>query len=471
MTTTRADPETATPSVGLTQGSALYIAAVLGTGILVLPALAAQVAGPASLLAVGALIVLSVPLAGTFAALAARYPDAGGVATFVRLALGRTAARMAGYWFFFGVSFGTPVVALLGAQYVVAVQGGPGWIAFVVGPLLLAPSFALNAFGLRLSGRVQLVLSALLVVVVVGVVAVTSPAARTANFEPFLPHGWVGVGTAISLFVWAFAGWEAVTHIAGEFVRPRRTIPLATAIAIIVVGAAYLALQTITVAVLGDRAGDSQVPLLQLVETTAPAWGSYAVAAIAAIVALGVLNAYVGAFAKLGASLGRDGDLPRWFGRGAEPGGLPRRALLLVGALVTVDFTLMVLSGGALTPFILVHTSCMVAVYALGVTAAIRLLERFSVGWWMAVVSAVLVAGLLVLAGGNLLPPAVLAVAALIVTVVKSRRPSIHRLGGPHSPHSPHSPHGLHARATDSRKRTDACPDVSSTSATPSLKD
>jgi amino acid efflux transporter len=409
-------------TVGLAQGSALYIAAVLGTGILVLPALAAQVAGPASILAVAVLVVLSVPLAGTFAALAARHPDAGGVATFVRLALGRTAARMTGYWFFFGVSMGTPVVALLGAEYVIAVLGSPSWIAFVVAPVLLVPSFVLNAFGLRLSGRVQLVLSALLVAVVVGVVVVAAPAGQASNFEPFLPHGWAGVGVAISLFVWAFAGWEAVTHIAGEFVNPRRTLPRATAIAIVVVGAAYLSLQIVSVAVLGDSAGNSSVPLLDLVESTAPAWGRVAVASIAAIVALGVLNAYVGAFAKLGASLGRDGDLPRWFGPGAESGGLPRRALLLVAAIATVDYTLMVLSGGALSPFILVHTSCMVAVYALGVVAALRLLKRFSVGWWMAGASTVLVAGLLVLAGPNLLAPAVLATSALVVTVVSARR-------------------------------------------------
>jgi amino acid efflux transporter len=420
-TGTVADAHPVAGSIGLAQGSALYIAAVLGTGILVLPALAAQVAGPASMLAVAALVVLSVPLAGTFAALAARHPDAGGVATFVRLALGRTAARMAGYWFFFGVSFGSPVVALLGAEYLVAVLGAEPWVAFVVAPLLLVPPFVLNLVGLRLSGRVQLVLSGLLVVVVVGVVAVAAPAADPANFEPFLPHGWPGVGVAVSLFVWAFAGWEAVTHIAGEFRNPRRTIPAATAIAIAVVGIAYLALQWVTVAVLGDSAGTSPVPLLDLVEATAPSSGRYVVAVIAGIVALGVLNAYVGAFAKLGASLGRDGDLPRWFGKGAEPGGVPRRALAVVALIAAVDFTLMVLSGGQLTPFILIHTSCMVAVYALGVVAALRLLRRFSLGWWFAAVSTVLVAGLLVLAGGNLLPAAVLAGAALIVAWFKRR--------------------------------------------------
>src|SRR5690349_4150064 len=66
------------------QGAALYVGAVLGTGVIALPALAADIAGPASLLAWLALVLLSAPLAATFAALGARYPDAGGVATYVR---------------------------------------------------------------------------------------------------------------------------------------------------------------------------------------------------------------------------------------------------------------------------------------------------------------------------------------------------------------------------------------------------
>ncbi|GAB3039090.1 amino acid permease [Parafrigoribacterium mesophilum] len=414
-------PRAHVPTVGLLQGSALYIAAVLGTGILVLPALAAAKAGPASILAVLAVLLLSIPLAGTFAALAARYPDAGGVATFVRLALGPTAARMAGYWFFFGVTVGIPVVAVLGASYIVAIFGGPPWAVVTVALVILVPPFVSNAYGLRVSGAVQLWLTGALVVIVVGVVAVSAPASRAENFTPFLPGGWGGVGAAVSLFVWAFAGWEAVTHIAGEFKNPRRTIPLATAIAIAAVGIAYLALQLVTVAVLGTAAGGSPVPLLDLVAVTAPGIGPACVAAVATVVSLGVLNTYLGAFAKLGASLGRDGDLPRWLAAGAETGGIPRRSLLVVGGLATVYLVSLVSEGLDLTPFILIHTSCMISVYALGMLAAVRLLERWSLGWWLAIISCVLVAGLLVLAGVNLAIAAGLAIAALVVTLVQRR--------------------------------------------------
>ncbi|WP_308798801.1 APC family permease [Agromyces silvae] len=413
---------TAHGTLGLGQGTALYVASVLGTGILVLPGLAAAAAGPASIVAVAAVLVLSVPLAGTFAALAARFPDAGGVASYVRRALGPTAARMTGYWFYFGVCVGAPVVAVLGGEYVVAVLGVDRAAVPIIGFALFVPPFIANWFGVRIAGWVQFVLTGLLLAVVIGVVAATFPAADAANFEPFLPHGWAGVGLAISLFVWAFAGWEVGTHIAGEFRDPRRTIPIATAIAIVIVGLGYLSLQFVTVAVLGEQAGDGQVPLLALVESTAPGVGSVLVAIVAGIVSLGVVNAYLPAFGKLGAALGRDGDLPRFLAKGAADGEIPRRSLALTGALIVVYFGLMLLNGLDLTAFILIHTSNMVAIYAAGMLAATLLLRRWSVGWWLAVVATVMTAGLLVLAWQNLLVPLVLAVASVAVTVVRRVR-------------------------------------------------
>lgn len=406
-------------SIGLVQGTALYIAAVLGTGILVLPGLAATAAGPASVLSVLAVFLLSIPLAGTFAALAARFPDPGGVASYVRRSLGQTWARMTGYWFFFGVGVGAPVVAILGAEYVVAIVGADHSAVVWVALAILIPPFVSNYFGLRVSGAVQLVLTAALLFVVIGVVAVALPAANPGNFEPFMPNGWGGVGAAISLFVWAFAGWEVGTHIAGEFKNPRRVIPLATGIALVVVGAAYFAVQYVTVAVLGAAAGTGRVPLLDLVATSTNGFGPVFVAVIAAIVALGVLNVYLGAFAKLGASLGRDGDLPRWMAPGVESGGIPRRSLGVVALLTGAYFVLMTWQGLSLSTFILIHTSSMVAIYALGMIAAVRLLERWSVGWWLAVVSVALTLGLLALAGPNLLVPGLLALAAIVVGLAK----------------------------------------------------
>lgn len=424
VTTTRASsaPATRAGGLGVIQGTALYIASVLGTGLLVLPGLAAEVAGPASILAVVAVIALSVPLAGTFAALAARYPDPGGVASYVRRALGATAARATGYWFYFGVAAGMPVLGLLGGEYLAAAAGADRVAVPIIAFAIIVPPFVVNLLGVRIAGWVQFVLTGLLVAIVVFVVGAAFPALHADRFEPFLPHGWGGVGTAISLFVWAFAGWEVGTHISGEFRSPRRTIPIATAIALAVTGAAYLLLQIVTVGVLGEEAGAGAVPLLALVDAVAAGTGRVVVGAVAGIVVLGVLNAYLAAFGKLGASLAANRDLPRWLSPGAEAGGIPRRALLVTFVIGLAYISIAVATGSGLETFILIHTSNMVAIYAAGMVAALVILPRGSAGWWMAGVAAVLAFGLLVLAGANLLPVAALALAAVGVTLWRRLR-------------------------------------------------
>lgn len=408
-------------TLGIARGSALYVASVLGTGVLALSGLATGVAGPASVLAVALVLVASVPLAGTFAALAARHPDRGGVASAVRTALGPTAARATGYWFYLGVCVGVPVVAVLGAEYVVAVVGADrGVVPVVAVALVVVPAVAVW-LGIRVAGAIQLGLTSLLLAAVVVVVAVAAPAASAERFTPFLSEGWSGVGSAVSLFVWAFAGWEVGTHVSADFRDPRRTIPAATAVALVVVGVAYLALQVTTVGVLGTQAGSGTVALLDLARTGAPGAGPVVVGVVAAIVTSGVLTAYLAAFANLGQALARDGDLPRPLAALSGRAGVPRRALAVTLVLSAAYLAVLVAIGLDLEPFVRVHTSSMVAVYALGMVAALRLLPRRSAGWGLAAVATALTGVLLVLAGTSLVAPAVLALAAVAVSFAKRR--------------------------------------------------
>ena len=78
--------------------------------------------------------------------------------------------------------------------------------------------------------------------------------------------------------------------------------------------------------------------------------------------------------------------------------------------------------GLELQTFILIHTASMVSLYFMGMVAAVRLLARGTVGWWMAVVSVVLTGALLVLAWDHLLVPLILALAAIAVTVIRRIR-------------------------------------------------
>ncbi len=148
--------------------------------------------------------------------------------------------------------------------------------------------------------------------------------------------------------------------------------------------------------------GGGTTPLLDLVSLTLPGLGPAVVTGVAVVVVLGVLKRLPPGVANLAASLGRDGDLPRWFARGAEPGAVPRRGLVLTGVLGVAYLSVLLALGLDLEVFVLVHTSAMVAVYLLGTIAALRLLPRGSGGWWLALAAVVLVAGLVVLAGPNL---------------------------------------------------------------------
>src|SRR6266511_3124773 len=248
-----AEPETARGSLTVPQGTALYIGAVLGTGIIALPALAAQAAGPASLLAWLGLVLLSTLLAATFAALGARYPDAGGVSTYVRSAFGSRAAAVVGWCFYFAIPPGAPAAAMFGGAYVAAATGGGQRTVLLTDAVLMAVVTVANWFGLRTSGRLQVTLAGLLVLLLLAAMFTALPHARVEHLWPFAPHGWLAIGSAAALLVWSCAGWEAITSLVGDFRRPRRDLIRAVTVALIVVGLLYLGIAVVTVLVLGPR--------------------------------------------------------------------------------------------------------------------------------------------------------------------------------------------------------------------------
>ena len=395
------------------QGAALYVGAVLGTGVIALPALAADVAGPASLLAWLALVLISVPLAATFAALGARYPDAGGVATYVRNAFGARAAAVVGWCFYFAVPAGGAAAAIFGGDYVAAATSGGEATVVATAAVLILVVTAANAFGVSVSGRLQLGLAAVLVALLVAAVGASAPHAQLANLHPFAPHGWAAIGPAAALLVWSFAGWEAITHLAAEFRRPQRDLPLAAGIAVVVVGALYLGVAGASVLVLGPAAGSTRAPLAELLARGFGGKVQVLAAVVALLLTLGAMNAYFAGAAKLGAALGRDGALPAWLARGSQAGDLPRRSLLVVAALASVALCAVALTGVNPRPLVLLTTGSFVTVYALGVASALRLLPRGSWAQRGARVALGAVIGLCVATGWYLLWPLAITVCAL----------------------------------------------------------
>lgn len=403
------------------QGAAVTIGAVLGTGVITLPALAIRTAGPASLLAWLALIVLSVPLAASFAALGARYPDAGGVSTYVRRAFGRRAAAVVGWCFYLAVMTGAPAAAMFGAGYVSAALGGGRTTTIVVSGLMILGVAGANAFGVSLSGRIQVGLAGLLVALLLVATIAAVPHAHLANLHPFAPHGGLAVVSAATLLVWGFAGWEAVTALAADFRRPARDLPRATAAALVVIGVLYLAIAAASVLVLGSAAGHAQAPLADLL-AIAFGGGVRIFAAVAAVLlTLGAMNAYFSGAAKLGAALGRDGALPGWFSHGSQAGEVPRRSLAVVTAMGGVALLVVAASGAGTEVPTRLTTGSFVLVYVLGTAAAVKLLPRRSWSRRAAAFALLCVSALFVLAGWYLLWTLAVAAAALCYDRYRAR--------------------------------------------------
>lgn len=360
------------------QGAALTTGAVLGTGVISLPAVAAGVAGPASLVAWLALVLLSIPLATTFAALGARYPDSGGVSTYARRAFGAKAGAVVGWVFYFAVPIGAPPAAGFVGGYVADTFGGGRATQIGTVAVLTIAVGGMNWFGIRISGKVQLALAGVLALLLAVTVVAAIPHAQARNLTPFAPHGFSGIGAAAALLIWAFAGWEAVSSLSSEYRDPQRDIPRATMIAIAVVGVLYLGVAAAAVLVLGPAAGTSAAPLADLLAIGfgGPARGVTTVVAV--LLTIGAMNAYFAGGAKLGAALGRDGAFPNWMARGSTVGEVPRRSLVVVVGLCLVSLGATVVVRMDLAGSVLLATGSFTLVYVIGTASAVRLLPRGS---------------------------------------------------------------------------------------------
>ena len=121
------------PSLGLWHGVALYAGSVLGTGVLVLPSIAAETAGPGSLLAWLLLVVISAPMALTYAALCVQRPDSGGFSDAIERAFGPRWGAVAGWLFLAQVPTGTLVTATIAGQYGASALGAGEAMAGALG--------------------------------------------------------------------------------------------------------------------------------------------------------------------------------------------------------------------------------------------------------------------------------------------------------------------------------------------------
>lgn len=401
-------------SVG--HGIALYVSAILGAGVLVLPGQVASMAGPASLVSWTVAVLLGVPLATMFAVLARRYPDAGGIASYATAGFGPRVGGITGWLFFVAGSLGQTIVPLTGGYYVAnAFEAGTA-VSFLVAVLILGAATAANLLGVRVSARAQLVLAGAVASALTLTIALTVPRMSTSYLTPFAPHGLAPIGSAIIILFFAFAGWEAISHLAGEFQDTDRDVPRAVAATIVIVSVLYLgtAVAVVLTGTYGDPATD-RVAIGILLRDALGSAATPVAAVIAVVISLGTTNAFIAGVSRLANSLAVEHWLPTPIAR-ISPTGVPVGGVLAVSGIAASGLGIAAWRGWGTETLVVVPSTLVVAVYVVAAASAVRILT----GWGRAcgVVTLTITAMLIPTALQHVFIPIVVVLLALISRAV-----------------------------------------------------
>lgn len=244
-------------TLGPIQLMLLGVGAVIGTGIFVLTAAAAQKAGPGmiwSFVIAGGVCAVA---ALCYSELASMVPVSGSAYTYTYAVVGELLAWTVGWALILEYAVAAAAVSVGWSGYFMglieswtgftlptALAAGPAWslsgVDFSHGVVNLpAIAVALAVTGLLVVGtRESAMFNAILVAVKVTAltlfIALTLPAMETSHFAPFTPNGWFGpegtsglgiVGAAASIF-FAYVGFDAVSTAAEETKNPQRNVPI-----------------------------------------------------------------------------------------------------------------------------------------------------------------------------------------------------------------------------------------------------
>jgi len=363
-------------AIRLRHAVALYVSSVLGSGILVLPGIAAHLAGPASLVAWGFLAVASLPFAVLFASLSARRPETGGVCSFANEAFGRPAALTTGWLFAVWQVTGAPAVALIAAGYLAYAFPLDRPETFGLAFAILFAAFAVNYRGIALSSRVQLAVAATIVGLLVVAVAVAGGRVHASNFAPFAPNGWWPVGTAAALIFWSFLGYENVSNVAEEFEDPRRDFRRAVYRSVAIVGGLYFAVAFVTVGTASYRSGASVAPFAALLGGVLGRYAAAGTALLAVVIVFAVVNAYTTGMSRVMQTTARDGGFPAVLARVDSRSHAPQAALLAFLVADAAVFGGYYLADIDLSTALLVASGAAILVYVIGSAAGVRIYAR-----------------------------------------------------------------------------------------------
>jgi APA family basic amino acid/polyamine antiporter len=357
-------------AVGTFALTAAVINVIIGGGIFRMPsALGGQmgIAAPLAILA-GALAI--VPVALCFSAIGSRVRATGGPYTYLTAVFGSFAGFLAGALMWISnIASSAGVAAALSEQVATLV---PAFAGKAERALLLtgvyALLFALNAFGVKLGARAIAVLATLKLapLFVLAAVGIWFVDWSYVSFSFGDVPEFKVLGASMVLVMFAYSGMETALVPSGELRDPSRNVPRATLAAILLVVLLYLGLQIVGQGLLGPALAKSPVPIA---DTAAKLWepGRVLLLATACVSMTGFLMGNLLGTSRLVFALGRDGYLPRVFGRVTETHRVPMFAL----AAHAIPAWLLAL-GGSFDKLALISGGAICLMYAFVSVAAWR---------------------------------------------------------------------------------------------------
>jgi len=411
-----AEKKALTRQLGAFQLTMLGIGAVIGTGIFVLTAEAGQKAGPGLMIAFVIAAVVCALAALAYAELASMIPVSGSAYTYTYGVLGELLAWIVGWALVLEYAVAAGAVAVGWSGYMNGLLNSAGFglpEALQVGPQaggafnLLAFLISLVVTGLLVLGTsksawVNAILVSLKIVALILFIAVSVPAAKDANFQPFLPTGWgspmggIGVlGAAASIF-FAYVGFDAVSTAAEETKNPNRNIPIGLIGSLVICTLFYLLVGYGAVGSMGaqplmDATGAalapgstefaaacalpehaealvcSHEPLAHVLRVLGFAGLGNAIGIVAALALPTVILMMIFGQTRIFFTMSRDGLLPQWLAKVHPKFHTPHRITLitgifvaLFGAMFPVGILADISNSGTLFAFIMVAVGVLV---------------------------------------------------------------------------------------------------------------
>lgn len=230
---------------------------ILGAGIYVLIAEVANIAGmyaPFSFLV--ALSIVSFT-ALSYAELSSRYPDAAGVALYVKKGLGSTPLSVVvGLTIALAALISAATIARGFTGYLAELTALPEWLS-LIGLIALLGLIAIWGIGESVAIAVSMTfieIGGLLLIIWIGVPVLPTLAERANDLIPAMQWDvWYGIGLGGFLAFYAFLGFEDMVNIAEEVRAPSTAYPKAIFLALVIVTILYLSVSLVSVLLLSPQ--------------------------------------------------------------------------------------------------------------------------------------------------------------------------------------------------------------------------